>query len=127
MFSGLGRTGDTNSWTREACTNAKSAGLLERKQARACRASPDVMPGLVQAAKDTSTVCQQAFRHRRWNCSSIERAPDYTPELLTGSLLHIILLTYSSANFTRFYTVYITLNFHYHELLMRKYCNTIKY
>jgi len=42
------------------------------------------MPSLVQAAKDTSTVCQQAFRHRRWNCSSIERAPHYTPELLTG-------------------------------------------
>lgn len=83
-FSGLGRTSDAHSWTREACTSAKGAGLLERKQARACRAAPDVMPSLVQAAKDTSTVCQQAFRHRRWNCSSIERAPDYTPELLTG-------------------------------------------
>ncbi|XP_011689850.1 PREDICTED: protein Wnt-11b-2-like [Wasmannia auropunctata] len=82
---GLGRTGDTHTWTREACTSAKGAGLLERKQARACRAAPDVMPALVQAAKDTSTVCQQAFRHRRWNCSSIERAPDYTPELLTGT------------------------------------------
>ncbi|XP_070156463.1 protein Wnt-11b [Polyergus mexicanus] len=83
---GLGRTGDTqDTWTREACTSAKSAGLLERKQARACRATPDVMPSLVQAAKDTSIVCQQAFRHRRWNCSSIERAPDYTPELLTGT------------------------------------------
>jgi hypothetical protein len=72
-------------WTRDACTSAKGAGLLERKQARACRAAPDVMPSLVQAAKDTSTVCQQAFRHRRWNCSSIERAPHYTPELLTGA------------------------------------------
>lgn len=85
LRSGLGRTGDMHAWTREACTSAKSAGLLERKQARACRATPDVMPSLVQAAKDTSSVCQQAFRHRRWNCSSIERAPDYTPELLTGS------------------------------------------
>jgi len=84
VFSGLGRTGDTHTWTREACTSAKSEGLLERKQARACRATPDVMPALVQAAKDTSMVCQQAFRYRRWNCSSIERAPDYTPELLTG-------------------------------------------
>lgn len=81
----LGRTGDGYTWTREACTSAKSSGLLERKQARACRATPDVMASLVQAARDTSTVCQQAFRHRRWNCSSIERAPDYTPELLTGT------------------------------------------
>ncbi|KOX74858.1 Protein Wnt-11b-2 [Melipona quadrifasciata] len=81
----LGRTGDGYSWTKEACTSVKSSGLLERKQARACRAAPDVMPSLVQAARDTSTVCQQAFRHRRWNCSSIERAPDYTPELLTGT------------------------------------------
>ncbi|KOC62041.1 Protein Wnt-11b [Habropoda laboriosa] len=81
----LGRTGDGYTWTREACASAKSSGLLERKQARACRATPDVMASLVQAARDTSTVCQQAFRHRRWNCSSIERAPDYTPELLTGT------------------------------------------
>lgn len=89
IYSGLGRTGDMHTWAREACTSAKSSGLLERKQARACRATPDVMPSLVQAAKDTSIVCQQAFRHRRWNCSSIELAPDYTPELLTGSsMLH---------------------------------------
>ncbi|KAK0180025.1 hypothetical protein PV327_005708 [Microctonus hyperodae] len=64
---------------------ARSSGLLERKQARACRAAPDVMPSLVQAAKDTSYICQQAFRNRRWNCSSIERAPHYTPELLSGT------------------------------------------
>ncbi|PBC26434.1 Protein Wnt-2b [Apis cerana cerana] len=83
----LGRTEDGYTWTREACTSAKNSGLLERKQARACRATPDVMPSLVQAARDTSTVCQQTFRHRRWNCSSIERAPDYTPELLTGMFL----------------------------------------
>ncbi|XP_012275374.1 protein Wnt-11b-2 [Orussus abietinus] len=81
----LGRTGDGRSWTREACTAAKSAGLLERKQARACRTTPDMMQGLVQAAKDTSTVCQHAFRHHRWNCSSIEKAPDYTAELFTGT------------------------------------------
>lgn len=76
---------DARTWTKDSCTNAKSSGLLERKQARACRATPDVMPSLVQAARDTSIVCQQAFRHRRWNCSSIEGAPNYTPELLTGN------------------------------------------
>ncbi|KAF7391339.1 hypothetical protein HZH66_009819 [Vespula vulgaris] len=81
----LGRMADARTWTKDSCTNAKSSGLLERKQARACRATPDVMPSLVQAARDTSIVCQQAFRHRRWNCSSIEGAPNYTPELLTGT------------------------------------------
>lgn len=84
LYRALGKTTDARIWTREACTMARSSGLLERKQARACRAAPDVMPSLVQAAKDTSYICQQAFRNRRWNCSSIERAPQYTPELLSG-------------------------------------------
>ncbi|XP_003424912.2 protein Wnt-11b-1 [Nasonia vitripennis] len=81
----LGRAADGFEWTREACTGARTSGLLERKQARACRATPDIMQNLVQAARDTSAVCQQAFRHQRWNCSSIEKAPDFTPELLTGT------------------------------------------
>lgn len=84
LLSGLGRAGDGIEWTRDGCTDARNAGLLERKQARACRVSPDVMSSLVQAAKDTSIVCQQAFRHRRWNCSSIERAPNFSHELVSG-------------------------------------------
>ncbi|XP_043475064.1 protein Wnt-11b-1-like [Leptopilina heterotoma] len=81
----LGRSWDENAWTKEACIEAKNLGLLERKQAKLCRTTLDVMPSFVQAAKDTSSVCQQAFRNRRWNCSSIDRAPDYSPELITGT------------------------------------------
>ncbi|KAJ8680579.1 hypothetical protein QAD02_016366 [Eretmocerus hayati] len=81
----LGRALDGFEWTRDACTGARTSGLLERKQARACRADPDIMDSLVQAARDTSSICQQAFRHQRWNCSSIDKAPDFTPELLTGT------------------------------------------
>lgn len=80
----LGRSWDENAWTKEACIEAKNLGLLERKQAKLCRTTLDVMPSFVQAAKDTSAVCQQAFRNRRWNCSSIDRAPDYSPELITN-------------------------------------------
>lgn len=83
-FRALGRAWDGLAWSKEACTEVRNLGLLERKQAKVCRATLDVMPSLVQAAKDTSTVCQQAFRNRRWNCSSIDRAPDYTSELLAG-------------------------------------------
>ncbi|XP_046733771.1 protein Wnt-11-like [Diprion similis] len=81
----LGHTNDGWNWSRESCTGVRSSGLLERKQARVCRASPDVMPSLVEAAKDTSTVCQQTFRYRRWNCSSIQLAPNYTQDLLGGT------------------------------------------
>ncbi|XP_058803405.1 protein Wnt-11b-1-like [Phymastichus coffea] len=81
----LGRAADGFEWTREACMGARASGLLERKQARACKASPDVMRTLVQAARDTVAVCQQAFRHQRWNCSSVERAPDFGAELLSGT------------------------------------------
>lgn len=84
MCSALGRAADGFEWSRDACAGARTSGLLERKQARACRSSPDIMQTLVQAARDTSAVCQQAFRNQRWNCSSIDRAPDFTPELLTG-------------------------------------------
>ena len=85
----LGRAWDGLAWTREACTEIRNLGVFERKQAKVCRATLDVMPSLVQAAKDTSIVCQQAFRNRRWNCSSIDRAPDYTPELLTGTIFYL--------------------------------------
>lgn len=85
----VGKIAEGRTWTRESCTSARSSGLLERKQARACRAAPDIMQSFVQAAKDTSAVCQTAFRNRRWNCSSIERAPNYTPDLLTGEFKHI--------------------------------------
>ncbi|XP_014222199.1 protein Wnt-11b-2-like [Trichogramma pretiosum] len=81
----LGRASDGFEWTSEACSGARTSGLLERKQVRACRASPEIMRNLVQAARDASSVCQYAFRHQLWNCSSIERAPDFTPELLTGT------------------------------------------
>lgn len=84
IFSALGRASEGFEWTREACMGARTSGLLERKQARACKASPDIMQNLVQAARDTSAVCQHAFRHQRWNCSSIDRAPDFTPDLLSG-------------------------------------------
>ena len=82
--SALGRAAEGFEWTREACTGARTSGLLERKQARVCKSSPDIMQNLVQAARDTSSVCQQSFRNQRWNCSSIEKAPDFTPELLSG-------------------------------------------
>ncbi|XP_066603666.1 protein Wnt-11-like [Prorops nasuta] len=94
----LGRALDGRVWTREACTNVKNVGLLEKKQARVCRAAPDVMSSLVLAARDTFAVCQQTFRYRRWNCSSIERAPNYTPELLTGTREQAFVYSMSAAS-----------------------------
>ncbi|KAF7989186.1 hypothetical protein HCN44_007716 [Aphidius gifuensis] len=81
----LSKASDVRIWTKEACSGAKTSGYLERKQARACRSTPDIMPNLIQAARDTASVCQQVFKDRRWNCSSIELAPRYTPDLLTGT------------------------------------------
>ncbi|KFM80239.1 Protein Wnt-11b-2, partial [Stegodyphus mimosarum] len=45
----------------------------------------EVMPHLVIAARDATSVCLAAFIDRRWNCSSINSAPHLTPDLVKGT------------------------------------------
>lgn len=71
-------------WNSESCDKATSSGILEQRQGKACNDFPDVMQVLKQAAADTSSLCQSFFRNRRWNCSSITRAPNFSPDLTTG-------------------------------------------
>jgi hypothetical protein len=43
------------------------------------------MPHIVRAAVQTVTTCQSVFADRRWNCTSIETAPSFTPDITTGN------------------------------------------
>ncbi|XP_078496120.1 protein Wnt-11b-like [Lissotriton helveticus] len=59
-------------------------GLLP-DQYQLCKRNLEVMPTIVHAAAQTKLACQGAFSDMRWNCSSIELAPDYAPDLMKGT------------------------------------------
>jgi hypothetical protein len=49
------------------------------------------MPHIVKAAAQAVATCQSVFADRRWNCTSIETAPSFTPDITTGRVqfLHL--------------------------------------
>lgn len=59
------------------------AGLVP-DQVQMCRRNLEVMHSIVQAASETKSICQKTFAGMRWNCSSIQRAPSFGPDLLKG-------------------------------------------
>uniref|UniRef100_A0A8C9FSW6 Protein Wnt n=1 Tax=Pavo cristatus TaxID=9049 RepID=A0A8C9FSW6_PAVCR len=60
------------------------AGLVP-DQVQMCRRNLEVMLSIVQAASETKSICQKTFADMRWNCSSIQRAPSFGPDLLKGT------------------------------------------
>ncbi|NXS52603.1 WN11B protein, partial [Brachypteracias leptosomus] len=54
-------------------------------QLQTCRRNLEVMHSMVQAAHHTKSSCQKTFADMRWNCSSIQRAPSFGPDLLKGT------------------------------------------
>uniref|UniRef100_A0A8C0GMH0 Protein Wnt n=1 Tax=Chelonoidis abingdonii TaxID=106734 RepID=A0A8C0GMH0_CHEAB len=53
-------------------------------QVQLCRRNLELMHSIVRAAKETKGVCQKTFSDMRWNCSSIEYAPSFSPDLMKG-------------------------------------------
>ncbi|XP_014360376.2 protein Wnt-11b-2 [Papilio machaon] len=72
-------------WTESECGGARRGGALWGAQARACRRQPAAMPHVAAAARLARNTCLTAHAGERWNCSSIELAPRFTPDLLTGT------------------------------------------
>ncbi|XP_045503585.1 protein Wnt-11-like [Colias croceus] len=72
-------------WTESDCWDAKQNGMLWSDQARVCRRQPTAMPHVAAAARLARSACLSAHAGERWNCSSIELAPKFTPDLLTGT------------------------------------------
>uniref|UniRef100_A0A0R3RTF2 Protein Wnt n=1 Tax=Elaeophora elaphi TaxID=1147741 RepID=A0A0R3RTF2_9BILA len=52
-----------------------------------CRRISDLMPVIIRASQTTVTTCQKVFADRRWNCSSILRAPQYKSDLTKVKLI----------------------------------------
>lgn len=76
-------------WTESDCWDARRNGVLWSGQARACRRQPAAMPHVAAAARLARAACLAAHAGERWNCSSIELAPKFTPDLLTGAYYFI--------------------------------------
>lgn len=67
----------------EDCLSSRS-GVLRRQQRSVCSRHVDLMEFVSQAARIAVDLCQQLFAERRWNCSSIQRAPKFRRDLTSG-------------------------------------------
>uniref|UniRef100_A0AAF5RU95 Protein Wnt n=2 Tax=Wuchereria bancrofti TaxID=6293 RepID=A0AAF5RU95_WUCBA len=84
----------TNTWTepRHCPKNQnlrKNYGLVAY-QARMCRRISDLMPVIIRASQTTVSICQKVFADRRWNCSSILRAPRYKSDLTKQAYVYAL-------------------------------------
>jgi hypothetical protein len=68
------------------CRKARVQFGLVRRQAKLCRTATQAMPHIVKAAAQAVATCQSVFADRRWNCTSIENAPSFTPDITTGTV-----------------------------------------
>ncbi|KFP87450.1 Protein Wnt-11b, partial [Acanthisitta chloris] len=68
-----------------AWNESQHCRLLVPEQVQLCRRNVEVMPSIVRAAQHTQGICQHTFTDMRWNCSSIQSAPSFGPELLKGT------------------------------------------
>ncbi|KAG8137232.1 hypothetical protein E2320_005746 [Naja naja] len=50
-------------------------------QVQLCRSNLELMQTIIQAAREVIKTCRKSFSDMRWNCSSIERAPNYLLDL----------------------------------------------
>ena len=81
MFRGLSNDRRQMGWNSTSdCSRSRSLGLV-RSQRRLCHNHLDMMPSVVRASRDTVDMCQDLFSDRRWNCSTILRAPNFLPDL----------------------------------------------
>lgn len=57
---------------------------LVSAQVQLCRSNLELMRTVVHAAREVTKACRRAFADMRWNCSSIELAPNYLLDLERG-------------------------------------------
>ncbi|KAL6079505.1 hypothetical protein STEG23_038060 [Scotinomys teguina] len=58
---------------------------LVSAQVQLCRSNLELMRTIVYAAREAMKACRRAFADMRWNCSSIELAPNYLLDLERGT------------------------------------------
>ncbi|GLV37926.1 archease [Carabus blaptoides fortunei] len=90
----------TSLTSRLLCHQARHRYGLGRKQTRMCKDSMETMPHVVSATTLAVDACKKLFSNRRWNCSSIETAPDFTQDLTRGTREQAYVYALSSAAMT---------------------------
>ncbi|EEC05588.1 putative AmphiWnt4 [Ixodes scapularis] len=83
------------------CQHARQLHGLHARQVRLCRARLGAMPHVVEASQLAVDACQETFRDRRWNCSSVLRAPDLMADLTAGTREQAFVYALSSASLTQ--------------------------
>ncbi|KAE8584024.1 hypothetical protein XENTR_v10020792 [Xenopus tropicalis] len=80
--------GLTVNGSRVAWNESEHCRLLDGlvpEQSQLCKRNLELMQSVVNAAKQAKLTCQMTFSDMRWNCSSVENAPNFTPDLSKGT------------------------------------------
>lgn len=70
-----------NQWNRTDCSKIHG---FTGDQYKICRRSLSVMKYVSEAVEMTTAECKSQLRNRRWNCSTISRAPAFSNDLKRG-------------------------------------------
>ncbi|XP_054272686.1 protein Wnt-11b-2-like [Macrosteles quadrilineatus] len=100
MILGLHSSGNIHWNSSSACRSVRNSLQLSRRQTRLCRTSPEVFAVVVRAAFTAVSVCQDVLQDRRWNCSSVLLAPNFTPDLTSGTREQAFVYALASAAVT---------------------------
>ncbi|XP_017315023.1 protein Wnt-11 isoform X1 [Ictalurus punctatus] len=80
---GLTVNGSSVGWNETQHCRLLHAMVPDQQQL--CRRNLELMRSVVRAAEFSKTACRHAFGDMRWNCSSVERAPHFLPDLAKGT------------------------------------------
>ncbi|XKL62810.1 hypothetical protein PGB90_002643 [Kerria lacca] len=92
------------SWNNtKTCKKIRENYGLTGEQTKLCKKITDCMPYVYEAAELVITTCQNLFRHRLWNCSSIKLLPHLSQDLSAGTKERAFVHALSAAALT--YTI----------------------
>ena len=83
------RVDSEQEWNLTHCRTYKGR-VLQRKQFRICKRNLPIMKFVSEAVENTVHECQKQMANRRWNCSTVLRAPKFLKDLTGGKLMLVL-------------------------------------
>ncbi|XP_053130272.1 protein Wnt-11b-2-like [Hemicordylus capensis] len=85
QWLGLAASGGGLAWNEtQHCGQLDGLAAAAEPLAQLCRRHLELMPSVVQAARQTQGLCRKTFAGMRWNCSFVA-GPRFAPQLLKGT------------------------------------------